>query len=67
MDNKELEENLGTIAKSGSFDFKKDLDDKNEADGFVSLIKSLGLKVKNGNGPSNEVKPTPELIASKLL
>lgn len=32
MDANELEENLGTIAKSGSFDFKKDLDDKNEAD-----------------------------------
>ena len=32
MDNKELEDNLGTIAKSGSFDFKKELDEKNEAD-----------------------------------
>lgn len=32
MDNKELEENLGTIAKSGSFDFKEQLSDKDEAD-----------------------------------
>ncbi len=32
MDRKELEDNLGTIARSGSFDFKKDLDTKNEAD-----------------------------------
>lgn len=32
MNKAELEENLGTIAKSGSFDFKKELDDKNEAD-----------------------------------
>lgn len=32
MDRKELEDNLGTIARSGSFDFKKDLDAKNEAD-----------------------------------
>lgn len=32
MDSKELEDNLGTIAKSGSFDFKKELDDKDEAD-----------------------------------
>ena len=32
MDAKELEENLGTIAKSGSFDFKSQLDEKDEAD-----------------------------------
>ena len=32
MDSKELEENLGTIAKSGSFDFKEQLDDKKQAD-----------------------------------
>lgn len=32
MDKQELEDNLGTIAKSGSFDFKKELDDKQEAD-----------------------------------
>ena len=32
MDNKELEDNLGTIAKSGSFDFKNQLEDNKEAD-----------------------------------
>ena len=32
MNKDELEENLGTIAKSGSFDFKKELDKKQEAD-----------------------------------
>ena len=32
MDRKELEDNLGTIAKSGSFEFKKELDEKSEAD-----------------------------------
>jgi molecular chaperone HtpG len=32
MDKKELEDNLGTIAKSGSFEFKKDLSEKDEAD-----------------------------------
>ena len=32
MDAKELEENLGTIAKSGSYDFKAELDDTKEAD-----------------------------------
>ena len=32
MDRKELEDNLGTIARSGSFEFKKDLDAKSEAD-----------------------------------
>ena len=32
MDKKELEDNLGTIARSGSFEFKKDLDAKSEAD-----------------------------------
>jgi len=32
MNNKELEDNLGTIAKSGSFDFKKDLEDTKEVD-----------------------------------
>ena len=32
MNAKELEDNLGTIAKSGSFDFKSELDDKAEAD-----------------------------------
>lgn len=32
MDRKELEENLGTIARSGSFEFKKELDEKSEAD-----------------------------------
>ncbi|MBQ6217332.1 MAG: molecular chaperone HtpG [Erysipelotrichaceae bacterium] len=32
MDRKELEDNLGTIARSGSFEFKKELDEKQEAD-----------------------------------
>ena len=32
MDEHELEENLGTIAKSGSFDFKQELDDSKQAD-----------------------------------
>ena len=32
MDKKELEDNLGTIAKSGSFDFKQDLSEQDEAD-----------------------------------
>ena len=32
MNKQELEENLGTIAKSGSYDFKKELDKKQETD-----------------------------------
>ncbi len=32
MDKKELEDNLGTIAKSGTFEFKSELDEKSEAD-----------------------------------
>ena len=32
MDKKELEDNLGTIARSGTFEFKKELDAKSEAD-----------------------------------
>ncbi len=32
MDKKELEDNLGTIARSGSFDFKQDLSAKEETD-----------------------------------
>jgi len=32
MNSKELEENLGTIAKSGSYDFKKELEDNKEVD-----------------------------------
>ena len=32
MDRKELEDNLGTIARSGSFEFKQELDEKSEAD-----------------------------------
>ncbi|MBR2534389.1 MAG: molecular chaperone HtpG [Erysipelotrichaceae bacterium] len=32
MDRKELEDNLGTIARSGSYEFKKDLSAKDEAD-----------------------------------
>ncbi len=32
MDREELEDNLGTIARSGSFEFKKDLSEKDEAD-----------------------------------
>jgi len=32
MNSNDLEENLGTIAKSGSFEFKNQLDDKSEAD-----------------------------------
>ena len=32
MDSKELEDNLGTIARSGSFDFKSELDEKTQAD-----------------------------------
>ena len=32
MDRKELEDNLGTIARSGSFEFKQELDEKQEAD-----------------------------------
>ncbi len=32
MDRRELEDNLGTIARSGSWEFKQDLDSKSEAD-----------------------------------
>ncbi len=32
MDEQELEDNLGTIARSGSFEFKEQLDEKQEAD-----------------------------------
>ena len=32
MSREELEENLGTIAKSGSYDFKKELEEKDEVD-----------------------------------
>ena len=32
MSKEELEENLGTIAKSGSYDFKKELEEKDEVD-----------------------------------
>ena len=32
MNKEDLESNLGTIAKSGSFDFKQELDDKKQAD-----------------------------------
>ncbi|MCR4633107.1 MAG: molecular chaperone HtpG [Erysipelotrichaceae bacterium] len=59
MDKKELEDNLGTIARSGSFEFKKDLDEKQEADiigqfgvGFYSAfmvadqVEVLSKKVK---------------------
>ncbi|MDO4197986.1 MAG: molecular chaperone HtpG [Erysipelotrichaceae bacterium] len=49
MNKQELEDNLGTIAKSGSFDFKKDLDKKEEADiigqfgvGFYSAFMVAG-------------------------
>ncbi len=41
MTDKELEENLGTIAKSGSFQFKNDLDEKDKAD----IIGQFGVGV----------------------
>lgn len=41
MNEEDLENNLGTIAKSGSFDFKKDLKDKDDAD--IDVIGQFGV------------------------
>lgn len=43
MDKEELEENLGTIAKSGSLAFKKELEEKEEQDDAVDIIGQFGV------------------------
>jgi len=62
MSKEELEENLGTIAKSGSFDFKRDNPDNTEVDiigqfgvGFYSafmVAKKVTVITRNQNGES---------------
>ena len=58
MDDKDLEENLGTIAKSGSYDFKKELDSKQEAD----IIGQFGV----GFYSAFMVAGTVEVISKKV-
>ncbi|MBR5754499.1 MAG: molecular chaperone HtpG [Erysipelotrichaceae bacterium] len=62
MDRKELEDNLGTIARSGTFEFKKDLSEKDEADiigqfgvGFYSAF-MVSEKVEVVSRKVNETK-----------
>lgn len=43
MNKEELEENLGTIAKSGSFAFKQELEEKNEKEDAVDIIGQFGV------------------------
>ncbi|MBQ6559589.1 MAG: molecular chaperone HtpG [Erysipelotrichaceae bacterium] len=58
MDKKELEDNLGTIARSGSFDFKQDLSAKDEAD----IIGQFGV----GFYSSFMVSDNVEVVSRKL-
>lgn len=43
MNKDELEENLGTIAKSGSFAFKQELEEKDEKEDAVDIIGQFGV------------------------
>lgn len=43
MNKEELEENLGTIAKSGSFAFKQELEEKDEKEDAVDIIGQFGV------------------------
>ena len=50
MNKEDLENNLGTIAKSGSYDFKQNIDEKDEMDIdilelYIVLIRELGLSL----------------------
>ncbi len=58
MDRKELEDNLGTIARSGSFDFKQDLSEQDEAD----IIGQFGV----GFYSSFMVSDNVEVVSKKL-
>ena len=58
MDKKELEDNLGTIARSGSFDFKQDLSAQDEAD----IIGQFGV----GFYSSFMVSDNVEVVSKKL-
>ena len=58
MDEKDLEDNLGTIAKSGSYDFKKELNEKDEAD----IIGQFGV----GFYSAFMVAGTVEVISKKV-
>ena len=58
MDKKELEDNLGTIARSGSFDFKQDLSAKEETD----IIGQFGVGFYSSFMVSDKV----EVISRKL-
>ena len=58
MNKEELEENLGTIAKSGSFDFKSELDDKSEAD----IIGQFGVGFYSAFMVADEV----EVVSKKV-
>ena len=74
MDKNELEDNLGTIARSGSFEFKKELDAKDEADiigqfgvGFYSAfmvadnVEVLSRKVNMKSLPPKRMKKVQQL------
>ncbi len=43
MNREEMEKNLGVIANSGSFKFKKELSDENKKDGEVDIIGQFGV------------------------
>lgn len=61
MNDKDLEENLGTIAKSGSFDFKNNLDDKQESD----IIGQFGVGFYSAFMVSDKVEVISKKTGSK--
>jgi len=58
MDNNDLENNLGTIAKSGSFEFKSQLENKDEAD----IIGQFGVGFYSAFMVANKV----EVLSKKI-
>lgn len=60
MDKKELEDNLGTIARSGSFEFKQDLSEKEEAD----IIGQFGVGFYSAFMVSDKVEVLSKKVGS---
>ncbi len=64
MNREELEENLGTIAKSGSLDFKSELSDEEKADKNIDIIGQFGVGFYSAFMVADKVRVTSKAYGS---